>query len=63
MNSQASYSNSTVLKMGANIIKYMWWLTGSYFDACFFFFFIFVWTTSNGYKMHFVTLLFFYWLF
>ena len=51
--------NSIVLKMAANFIKYVWRLTSFYFDACFFFFFLLVWTMSNSYKIHFVTLLFF----
>ena len=38
----ARYSNSTVLKMVANLIKYIWQLTGFYCDACFFFCFLFV---------------------
>ena len=59
MNSWASYSNSAVLKMAAVLIKYMWRLTSFYFDACFFFIFLFVWTTSNGYKIHFVNFFFF----
>ena len=57
--SSASYSNSTVLKWWQILLNICGnWQAFTLMHA-FSYFFLFVWTTSNGYKTHFVTLLFF----
>ena len=57
--SSASYSNSTVLKWWQILLNICGnWQAFTLMHA-FSYFFLFEWNTSNGYKTHFVTLLFF----